>query len=295
MKKLDQYNETIKKYKGLLLLEQDVVDSTLATLTSNLVSLAMLLGTLTVAAVPALFTGYSIYSLTLDTWGESMAISAGWVFGIGLETVGMVTSNVALKLYRAWREGKVLFEEFLLTLALMLAYVLTVVLVILYVENLPTTLQAVGIGSPFLTVVLYIARGLYLDHANREAIARLVETTDRQEQQQINQEERHHRQDLDRLKLEYQHQRQLEKLRLESRPERKNGPENLPEDSGNLPPWLPEFPANFRHFRQLVETGRLILPPGLTGADLEKNIPAVGTDRTGRNWLEAVGYRNGNN
>jgi hypothetical protein len=295
MTKLNHFNEKTKNYKGFLLLEQDIVDSTLATLSSNLVSLAMLLGTLTVAAVPALFTGYSIYSLTLSTWGEWMAVSAGWVFGIGLETVGMVTSNVALKLYRAWREGKVLLEEFLLTLVLMLAYVATVVLVILYVENLPVTLQAVGVGSPFLTVVLYIARGLYLDHANREAVARLVDMTDRQVQQQIDQEERQHRREIDRLRLENQHQRKLEKLRLESQPETKTGPENLPENSGNLPAWLPEFPRNLNHFRLMVETGQIILPPGLTGADLEKDIPTVGTDRTGRNWLEAVGYRNGNN
>lgn len=67
----------------------------------------------------------------------------------------------------------------------------------------------------------------------------------------------------------------------------------------NLPPWLPQVPGNLREFKYMVDEGLVVLPPGLTGSDLQKYIPAVGTDRTGRNWLDGVGYRqlqtNGNN
>lgn len=288
-------HQRLQTYKEGLLIEQDIVDSTLGTISQNIVSLAMLLGTLTVAAVPALFTGYSIYALTAEVWGETMAQGAGWVFAIGLEAVGMVTSNVALKLYRAWREGQVILEEFLVTIALMIVYVVAVVLIIAFVENLPLTLQAVGIGSPFLAVVLYIARGLYLDHMSREIGRRMIENQQRDVEREQASEERQHRREMERLRIEQGHQRKLEQIRLEAERGR-NLPETFRQEKeapASLPGWLPVLPDNLKDFRQLIEAGDLILPPGLTGSDLQKYIPAVGTDRTGRNWLEAVNYRNG--
>lgn len=72
-------------------------------------------------------------------------------------------------------------------------------------------------------------------------------------------------------------------------------PETAGKSSGNFPPWLPVEPQSVAHFRQLVADGVIILPPGLTGQSLTC-VDAVKSDRTGRNWLEAVGYnRNGNN
>lgn len=96
-----------------------------------------------------------------------------------------------------------------------------------------------------------------------------------------------------------------ERRRLEQKEERKqaktesfrqpSGNGNFPQPSANfpvdLPPWLPRVPNNLKEFKYMVDEGIVILPPGLTGADLQKYIPAVGTDRTGRNWLDGVGYR----
>jgi hypothetical protein len=92
-----------------------------------------------------------------------------------------------------------------------------------------------------------------------------------------------------------------ERKRLENKEERRqakaestgNLPVNFrqPSASVDLPPWLPQVPVHLREFKYMVDEGLIILPPGLTGSDLQKHIPAVGTDRTGRNWLEAVGYR----
>lgn len=81
-----------------------------------------------------------------------------------------------------------------------------------------------------------------------------------------------------------------DRKRAEERAERDRKAEILPEFSGNFPQWLPEAPANLKHFKMMVKSGQIILPPGLTGEDLTA-IPAVGTPRTGRNWLAAVGYR----
>ena len=68
-------------------------------------------------------------------------------------------------------------------------------------------------------------------------------------------------------------------------------PEKLPEITGKLPPWLPVVPGSIKEFKYMVDEGIIILPPGLTGADLQDHIPSVRSDRTGRNWLQAVEYR----
>jgi hypothetical protein len=68
-------------------------------------------------------------------------------------------------------------------------------------------------------------------------------------------------------------------------------PENLPENSGKqLPQWVTVEPQSIGHFRELVGDGTIVLPPGLTGKDLTV-IDSVRDDRTGRNWLQAVEYR----
>lgn len=67
-------------------------------------------------------------------------------------------------------------------------------------------------------------------------------------------------------------------------------PVNLPVNSGNdLPVWVTVEPQNIGHFRELVGSGKIILPPGLTGSSMTA-IPSVRDDRTGRNWLKAVDY-----
>lgn len=107
--------------------------------------------------------------------------------------------------------------------------------------------------------------------------------------------------------VEWERQRvewaEKERKRLDAKAERRaksEKPAGIPvetfrkssaELSENLPPWLPHVPGNLREFKYMVDEGLIILPPGLTGSDLQKYIPAVGTDRTGRNWLDAVDYR----
>lgn len=67
---------------------------------------------------------------------------------------------------------------------------------------------------------------------------------------------------------------------------------NLPEDLPHLPPWLPIVPGDLSEFRRLVAEGAVIIPVGITGAELAEVIPAVKNERTGRNWLKEA--RNGN-
>lgn len=74
--------------------------------------------------------------------------------------------------------------------------------------------------------------------------------------------------------------------------------EDLPEDerkeiddTEDLPPWLPILPTSRSEFLEMIAAGRIRLPEDVTGERLAELIPAVKTDRTGRNWLKAA--RNG--
>jgi len=89
------------------------------------------------------------------------------------------------------------------------------------------------------------------------------------------------------------HSRRLEQVAL-AKEERKRPSHvagNLPETDRNLPLWLPYVPANLSEFEAGVSAGEIVLPEIISGGDLAEYIPAVKTDRTGRNWLAKV--RNG--
>lgn len=54
------------------------------------------------------------------------------------------------------------------------------------------------------------------------------------------------------------------------------------------PEWLTITPQTRSHFRELVESGQLIIPGYVTGRDMADFIPAVGTERSGQNWLSDI-------
>jgi hypothetical protein len=72
--------------------------------------------------------------------------------------------------------------------------------------------------------------------------------------------------------------------RKQAEPDRKE-PEIKPETTTTFPAWLPVVPESKAHFVELVRSGAVTLPEGVTGEDL---IPVAGTDRTGRAWLKAA-------
>lgn len=88
------------------------------------------------------------------------------------------------------------------------------------------------------------------------------------------------------------HSRRLEQV-TEAREERKRHKVagKSPEDFPLSPSWLPVVPGNITEFRRLVSEGTIVLPAGVTGAELAAVVPAVKNERTGRNWLKQV--RNG--
>jgi hypothetical protein len=75
--------------------------------------------------------------------------------------------------------------------------------------------------------------------------------------------------------------------RAERREEKGRKPtENIPE---GLPAWLVVLPENRKHWNELVEGGVIKLPDERpTGKQMSDWIPAVGTDKSGRNWIGDV-------
>lgn len=283
--------EKFNRFEEYLFVEQEGLDAIVSTLGTNIISFATLAGTVTMAAVPALFTGTSVYILTRPAWGEQMARIAGWTTAIGVEAVGMVASHVALKLYRSWRDKQTTGLEFVLAICLMVIYILTVAGIVLFVEGLSGTLQAIGVGSPVLATVLYVARGLYLDVRFREVQSRIRARKQQAEDEAAAKRDAELEAELKRLRAQQSHELKMRELELKYQNGNRNSSGIFPANEVELPTWLPEVPDSLRRFKLLVEEGVIILPPGITGEDLAQHIPSVGTDRTGRNWLRAVGYR----
>ena len=70
-------NNNLKSLQAKLLIWQESVDAVLGVVSSNIVSMAMLIGTMTIALTPAIFTGYAVYSLTVALWGHNLSLVTG--------------------------------------------------------------------------------------------------------------------------------------------------------------------------------------------------------------------------
>jgi len=139
---------------------------------------------------------------------------------------------------------------------------------------------------------------LEAERAERERLAQAEAW--RREQQEAERErqerEAEHRRALER---EAAAERRAAEERARKRAERREqgakvsakAPETPAKPSEALPEWLTRVPKDRSDFRKLVKSGEITLPPDVTGPDLAAHIPAVGSSRTGQNWLADV--RNG--
>lgn len=285
----------LETYEEKLFIFRQGADITLVTISALVVSVLLLVGTIVVAAPPAILTGYSITVAAMGDIDPWAAIAAGISFGLAVEAVGMVSAYVSLKLYQARKlQQENLDVEFVTSLGLILVYVAGVVVSMLMIEGFSTTLKGIGVASPLLAISLYIGRGLYLEHIDREVKIRLEAKESREEARKAREETRAHKRRMEEVAAQLAHEQRLAEIQAgKSAGDLPEGHRQNGNPSGNLPQWLPVVPDNLDEFRTLVDQGDIILPPGLTGSDLQENIPSVRTDRTGRNWLQAVNYRNG--
>jgi hypothetical protein len=229
-------------------------DDLLDSIQSLLMSVLVKIGPFFVALMPALFMSYAIYSTFKVDAGIELAFSFAVVVGVAWETVGIVATHTATDLYNAMQKGTVQPVKFWLMVGLVPVYVLGVAGVVGFSQDAFTPLvKGLGVASPFLTAIVYIAVALARDLANIS-----------QEESQHSQ----HKSDLERIELEHSWQAEREerahKRALELRQAEASERERLREL---------ELNAKVRIVEAKVEAQRpqeLVIPPALLASNQHK-------------------------
>lgn len=188
-------------------------DNFLDAIQSILMSLLVKLGPFFVALMPALFTAYSIFHTFKDEAGYYLALFFAVVVGIAIETVGIVATHTAIDLYNAKQQQIIEPVKFQVMAWLVPTYVIGVAAVVFFSEDAFTPLvKGLGIASPFLTCIVYIAVALARDLSRIETKKALID----ERQATIENEDQQWRRDKERLELEMKHQERLAKIQSQS-------------------------------------------------------------------------------
>ena len=198
-------DEKAQKFELWSLAEQKILDILLLMASTNLISLAFLFGTLAVAAMPALFTYMAVYDLTKERWPH-LAFWAALAPAVALESTIMVAAHVSLKFYRRWRDKQQGKTELIIALCLVVAYIAGVEVI---VYNLDASVWLIAAGAPILAIVMYAARGLFLDWQ----ISEVTERQAAERQAEMEELERQRLEELERQQLE--RETEAEKMRLQ--------------------------------------------------------------------------------
>lgn len=186
-------------------------DHFLDAIQSILMSLLVKLGPFFVALMPALFTAYSIFYTFNDEAGEYLALCFAVVVGLAIETVGIVATHTAIDLYNAKQQKIIEPVKFHLMAWLVPVYVIGVAAVVGFSDDAFTPLvKGLGIASPFLTSIVYIAVALARDLSRLEARQSLKDTR----QDLIEDESRQWQREKERLALEMKHEERLAKIQI---------------------------------------------------------------------------------
>ncbi len=189
-------------------------DSVLDAVQSILMSILTKIGPFFVALMPSLFTAYAIFHTFTFAAGFGLALFFAIVVGLAMETVGIVATHTALDLYNAKEEGKVQPIKFKLMTWLVPVYVLGVALVVYFSGDAFTPLvKGLGVASPFLTTIVYVAVALHRDISRTEAKQETIE--DRQAQ--IEAEQRQWEREKELRELELKHAEKLARIEANKR------------------------------------------------------------------------------
>lgn len=176
----------------------DYLDTTQAIILSFLVKL----GPFFVALMPALFTGYAVYHIFKPDAGEFVALFFALVVSVAVETVGIVSVHTTIDLYNGMEAGHIKPVKFWVMFLMVPFYVIVIIFTIGFAgDTFPKLVQALGLGAPILTVIVYTAVVLNQDS---ERIKREIDST-RQAEQVVEQGGARHKQavELEELRLSY--------------------------------------------------------------------------------------------
>lgn len=185
-------------------------DKLLDAIQAMLMSYLTKLGPFFVALMPAMFTASAVYFTSRDGAGPEMALFYAIVVGMAFETIGIVSVHTAVALYNAKEQGIIKPVKFKLMAGLVPVYVIGVAAVVYLSEDAFTPLvRWLGIASPFLTSIVYVAVALARDIKQIESKQRKVEdrqaeieADERVQQAEIKAEGRAWKREQGRLELE---------------------------------------------------------------------------------------------
>lgn len=188
-----------------------LIDGALDDLQAILLSVLIKLGPFAVALMPALFTAYAIYHTFETEAGPALALCFAVVVGLAFETVGIVATHTAIDLYNGWSEGRIQAFKAALMALLVPVYVLGVAGAVWHSGDAFTPLiKGLGVVSPFLTCIVYVAVALARDLSKAEQ----KKLAEQGVEQSTKQEERAFERELKRERLQREHELRLKQLEV---------------------------------------------------------------------------------
>ncbi|MBE7553122.1 MAG: winged helix-turn-helix domain-containing protein [Anaerolineales bacterium] len=268
-------------------------DTLLDSIQSILLSILTKLGPFFVALMPALFTGYAIFRTFKAEASPELALFFALTVGIAWEVVGIVACHTALDLYNASETGIIQPGKFKLMAALVPVYVVGVAGVVYFSkEAFNPLVKGLGIASPFLTTIVYIAVALAHDISRTEAKREAIED----KQAQIEAEQREWQREKERLEMAQKHTERLAKIEGKkpaslAKSEAHGSAENAQHGRYAPPLRVPKSEWRAQALFILREN------PYIKGAELGRRLGA--SERTGQNILNeleqaGITLKNGN-
>ena len=197
-----------------------------------------------VPLAPAAFVGFEVWEIAEPVMGV-FAIPVGIIAAFGLEAVGFTASHTTLRLFEFSQKNGQGRGKFWLGSALVLTYMVTAMLVIIFSQQY--TYVAVGVGMVILAVINYISQGL-------TAWVRWAETNEEKTQSKEEQREAQDRQDslaitLKQMELDQQKAIELGKARTSANVEKARIKAELsaerPPDKPDIRQTSAELPADY--------------------------------------------------
>ena len=242
-------------------------------------SVASLLAPWLVPIAPATFLGWSVYQTAIRAGMlDFLAVSAAIAAGVGLETVNIAANHAMLHLSHEYEKH---WAKFGFSILLVIAYVAAGIVSMVFLD-VAQSVRILGIAMFMLAPIAIASQALTMD------LARTREDVEAERDQQAERERWERERQVERERWAHERKVHQDNLRWKYRTE---VAVNLPSTKSQLPAtpgWLPVIPGDLDEFRRLVADGTIKLPATVSGSDLERYIPVVGSDSTGRYWLRQV-------
>ena len=233
------------------------LDKILDDIQASILSFLIKLGPFAVALMPSLFTGYAVYGI-FKSEGRLLAILFAVIIALAVETVGIVSTHTAIELYNAWQLKQADWVKLALMVGLVPVYIICVSGTILYADEAFNDLvQALGVASPFLTCIVYIAVALARDlHRIKQQAKVKNELENKKELADLDWQR-----EKERLEIELKHQEKL--ARIEAKSKRNVSHENI--ESKSVEAISPDE-------REIIARNKIQENPDISGAQLGREL-----------------------